>query len=252
MTNGTLRSLAILLNMRRLISAAFVLAMPLRAQVADSTCASPPTAAAAQTSIIPIDVYSNHVYVKVCVGARPLDFILDTGAGATFLDLHTAERLGIKLGGSFTGRGAGAGTIAGAQLNGANVRLAGSSLVQSVPSALDLSRLPPREGHRMDGILGYDFINRFVVAIDYAKQELRLYDARDFKYDGPGSSIPVTFSGNHPHVDAEVRLADGATLKGRMVIDVGAAGSLSLTKPFADENHLRGRVGPTIHRRAGG
>src|SRR5689334_11496242 len=179
--------------MRRLISAAFVLAMPHRAQVADTTCASPPTAAATQTSTIPIDVYSNHVYVKVCAGDRPLDFILDTGAGATFLDLHTAERFNIKLGSRFTGRGAGAGTIAGAQLDHVDVRLAGSSLVQPVPSALDLSRLPPREGHRMDGILGYDFIKRFVVAIDYVKQELRLYDARTFRYDGPGTSIPVTF-----------------------------------------------------------
>jgi predicted aspartyl protease len=238
--------------MRLLVLAAVLVAAPLGAQVADSACTLPPSSAAAQPATIPIDVYSNHVYVKVCAGDRPLDFILDTGAGATFLDLHTAERFGIKLGSTFVGRGAGAGTIAGAQLDGASVRLAGSSLVQRVPSALDLSRLPPREGHRMDGILGYDFISRFVVAIDYVKQELRLYDAREFKYEGPGSSIPVTFSGNHPHVDAEVHLTDGATLKGRMVVDVGAAGSLSLTKTFADENHLRGRVGPTIHRRSGG
>ena len=241
------------MNMRRLISAAVLLATPLHAQVADPiTCAAPPGAAGSQPAIIPIDVYSNHVFVKVCAGDRPLDFILDTGAGATFLDLHTAERFGIKLGPGFVGRGAGAGTIAGAQLSDVGVRLAGSPLVQPVPSALDISRLPPREGHRMDGILGYDFIKRFVVAIDYVKQELRLYDAGSFKYEGPGASVPITFSGNHPHVDAEVRLADGATIKGRMVVDVGASGSLSLTKPFADENHLRDRVGPTIHRRAGG
>jgi hypothetical protein len=239
--------------MRKLLLLAGFVTAPLAAQRPDSTaCAAASTTSAGQPATIPIDVYSNHVYVKVCAGDRPLDFILDTGAGATFLDLHTAERLGIKLGSSFVGRGAGAGTIAGAQLEGASVRLAGSSLAQPVPSALDLSRLPPREGHRMDGILGYDFIKRFVVAIDYAKEELRLYDARDFKYNGSGTSIPITFSGNHPHVNAEVQLADSATLKGRMVIDVGAAGSLSLTKTFADENHLRDRVGPTIRRRAGG
>src|SRR5678815_566022 len=244
--------------MRRLVLLAVALAAPLPAQLPDSTvCASPalppaPILAAPQPATIPIDVYSNHVYVKVCAGDRPLDFILDTGAGATFLDLHTAERFGVKLGGSFTGRGAGAGTIAGAQLEGASVRLAGSSLVQPVPSALDLSRLPPREGHRMDGILGYDFIRRFVVAIDYVKQELRLYDARSFKYDGTGESIPVTFSGNHPHVDAEVRLGDGATIKGRMVVDVGSSASLALTKPFVESNHLRDRVGKTIRRRSGG
>ena len=239
--------------MRQFLLIASVLSAPLVAQVPDSTaCGTASTPSTTQPATIPIDVYSNHVYVKVCAGDRPLDFILDTGAGATFLDLHTAERFGVKLGSSFVGRGAGAGTIAGAQLSGASVRLAGSGLVQPVPSALDLSRLPPREGHRMDGILGYDFINRFVVAIDYAKQELRLYDARNFKYDGAGSSIPITFSGGHPHVEAEVQLADGASLKGRMVVDVGAAGSLSLTKIFADENRLRDRVGPTIHRRAGG
>jgi predicted aspartyl protease len=241
--------------MRRLPSLACALAAPvvLSAQLPDSTaCASPAPTSAAQPSTIPIDVFSNHVYVKVCAGDRPLDFILDTGAGATFLDLHTAERFGIKLGGSFTGRGAGAGTIAGAQLEGATVRLAGSALVQPVPSALDISRLPPREGHRMDGILGYDFIRRFVVAIDYVKQELRLYDPRTFKYDGPGESIPITFSNNHPHVDAEVRLADGTSLKGRMVVDVGSSGSLALTQSFSDANHLRDRVGKTIHRRSGG
>jgi hypothetical protein len=239
--------------MRYLALAVSVVAAPLAAQATDSTtCASSPAEATAQPSTIPIDVYSNHVYVKVCAGDRPLDFILDTGAGATFLDLHTAERFGIKLGSTFVGRGAGAGTIAGAQLDGANVRLAGSSLVQRVPSALDLSRLPPREGHRMDGILGYDFINRFVVAIDYVKQELRLYDPRSFAYEGPGASLPVTFSGGHPHVDATVRLADGATLQGRMVVDVGSAGPLAITKTFADENHLRDRIGPTVHRRAGG
>ena len=239
--------------MRPLVLAAVLFATPLHAQTADSTaCASSPPSAAAQPATIPIDVYSNHVYVKVCAHDRPLDFILDTGAGATFLDLHTAERFGIKLSNGFLGRGAGAGTIAGAQLEGTNVRLAGSSLVQTVPSALDLSRLPPREGHRMDGILGYDFIKRFVVAIDYVKQELRLYDARTFRYDGPGASIPVTFSGNHPHVDAEVRLADGSTIKGRMVVDVGSSGSLALTKPFVEENHLRDRIGPTIRRRSGG
>src|SRR3954468_17191460 len=239
--------------MRRFILAAVFFASPLRAQASNAVaCTSPALATSGQPATIPIDVFSNHVYVKVCAGDRPLDFILDTGAGATFLDLHTAERLGIKLGGGFTAHGAGAGTIAGAQLDRTNVRLAGSSLIQPVPSALDLSGLPPREGHCMDGILGYDFIKRFVVAIDYAKQELRLYDARSFRYDGSGTSIPVTFSQNHPHVEAEVRLADGATVKGRMVVDVGASSSLSLTQPFVDANHLRDRVGPTVRRRAGG
>lgn len=126
------------------------------------------------------------------------------------------------------------------------------TLTQSISGALDFSGLVPRSGHRMDGMLGYDFIRRFVVAIDYVKQELRLYDPRAFHYDGPGTAIPLIFIDNQPHAIAEVRLADGASIKGRMVIDVGSGGALALTKPFADANHLRDRIGPTIQRPAAG
>jgi membrane-associated protease RseP (regulator of RpoE activity) len=37
-----------------------------------------------------------------------------------------------------------------------------------------------------------------------------------------------------------------------MLVDVGSAGTLLITKSFADENRLRDRVGPTIRRGGGG
>ncbi len=231
-----------------------MLASPIAAQAIDpSVCASPSAAATKLPATIPIDVHNNHVFVKVCVGERPLDLILDTGARDTYLDLRTAERLGIQLGDRFDVGGAGGGTTPGAQLEGASVRLAGSSLVQPVPSSLDISRMPRREGHRADGILGADFISRFVVAIDYLHQQLRLYDPRTYRYAGPGASLPITFDQNRfPILDAEVKLADGETLKGRMFVDVGSGAALLLTKSFADEHRLRDRVGPTIRRTGGG
>jgi hypothetical protein len=221
--------------------------------VASSVCQTRPTATPnSAPAVVPIDVSNNHVFVEVCAAGRALEFILDTGAGGSFFDLTVARQLGLPLGASFSVRGVGAGTLQGAQVKKGFVTLAGTGIDQPVTSAIDFSTLPPREGHRIDGILGYDFIDRFVVAIDYAKQELRLYDRDDFHYQGPGTSLPVTLIGNHPHVDAEVRLEDGTIIKGRMVVDVGAAASLSLTKPWVDEHHLRNRIGPTVHRRGGG
>jgi predicted aspartyl protease len=201
---------------------------------------------------VPIDVANNHVYVKVAAGDRTLDFILDTGAGATSMDLRTARQLGLELGRGFEARGAGAGSIQGAQVRNASVTLVGTDITQPVVSALDLSRLPRREAHRMDGILGYDFINRWVVAIDYVAQELRLYDRGSFNYSGTGQSIPVSFASLHPVVDAAVVLADGDTVRGRFVVDVGAALALALTKPFVQTNRLQNRVGTTIRRTSGG
>jgi hypothetical protein len=205
-----------------------------------------------QPVVAPIEISNNHVFVKVCAGDAPLDFILDTGAGASFFDLNHARQLGLKIGSAFAVRGAGPGTVAGGRVDGGSVSLFGTNLRQPVPSAIDLSGLPSREGHRLDGILGFDFISRYVVAIDYVRQELRLYDPDTFQYQGSGTTLPVTFFNNHPHVDAEVQLTDGTKLPARMIVDVGSAGSLALTKPFVDENHLRDRVGPTVHRHGGG
>lgn len=218
------------------------------------TVACPAVAAqpSAEPTTIPIEVWSNHIYVKVCMSDRELEFILDTGAGATSLDLNTAKQLGVSLGQTFSVGGAGPGRVAGARVNVATVTLAGTSIAQSVATAIDLSSIPAREGHRMDGILGGDFIGRHVLALDYARSELRVYDRDAFNYDGSGVSVPVTLVNLFPHIDADLRLADGTTLRAHCVIDVGSGGSLSLTKAFVDENRLHDRVGPMIRRTGGG
>lgn len=237
--------------------------IPLLAAAATAAASSAPTlgfaacpSAAVQTAseptTIPIEVWSYHIYVKVCLSDRELEFILDTGAGATSLDLNTAKQLGVGLGQAITVGGAGPGRVAGARVNVATITLAGTSIAQSVATAIDLSSLPPREGHRIDGILGDDFIGRHVLALDYARSELRIYDRDAFKYDGTGVSVPVTLINLFPHIDAELRLADGATVRAHCVVDVGSGGSLSLTKTFVDENRLRERVGPTIRRTGAG
>ena len=214
-------------------------------------CAAAPVQSTLPATI-PIDLWGNHVFLKACVDGRELDFILDTGAGNTSLDLDVAKQLGVKLGATFSVGGAGPARVSAARVDDASVAVEGSSITQPVVSAIDLSRLPRFEGHRIDGILGYDFISRYVVAIDYARHELRVYDRPAFQYDGPGVSVPIMLINRFPHLNADVKLADGATIRGHMVIDVGSNGSLSLTKAFVDKNRLRQRVGPTIRRTGGG
>jgi len=213
-----------------------------------------PTLAADQTLPIhvPIEIVNNHVYVKVCAGSRQLQFILDTGAGQSFFDLGVATAAGVRLGSHFRGRGAGDGTIDGAAVENGTVALEGSGVSVPIRAALDLSRLPRREGHRMDGILGYDFISRYAVAIDYVGEELRLYDRDTFRYDGSGTSIPLTFADNHPMIDTDIRLANGDAVRGTFIVDVGSSLPLALTKPFVEKNRLRERVGTVVRRPSGG
>lgn len=229
----------------------FCLAVRATAQVPAGTSCETVERQIPDSLVIPMEVQNNHIYVSVCVGSRALSFILDTGAGQSFMDLAVARDLGLSTGSTFSARGAGQGTIGGAQLEGASVTLAGTGFRQRIGAALDLGRLPERAGLRMDGILGADFIASRVLAIDYATSRLRLYDRAKFRYTGGGASLPITIVNGHPHVDGEIVLSDGETLRGRFVIDVGSGGNFALAKPFVDDHNLRTRVGPTLQRPGG-
>jgi hypothetical protein len=200
---------------------------------------------------IPIELHNNHVTLRVCRDTTPLFFVLDTGAGNTIYDLGVAKSLGVQLGAPFRAHGGGAGTVAGAQVRGESVVIPGASVSVPVTTAIDFSGITSAEGGRMQGILGADFIARFVVAIDYARRELRLYDRANFSYDGPGTSVPITLAGAFVYTRGSIELADGARVTGTFVVDVGSSLPLALAKPFVETHRLRDRIGRTVRRPSG-
>lgn len=223
---------------------------PSDAQVAP--CSPSPPAATRAVTTVPIEVVNNHVFVRVCVKGRELQFILDTGAGGSVMDMSTAREMGIPLRGSGEARGAGPGAAATAQLDDVSAIIPGTSVVVPLSRAIDLSGPSRGEGRSLQGILGYTFISQFTMAIDYRTHELRLYDTKTFRYDGPGTRVKLDFKQNQPNVDAAIRLADGEMVSGHFLVDVGSAAALLLTKPFVDKHALRTRVSPTVRVRGGG
>lgn len=229
--------------------AASFLAAPLAAQrVREPSCDSPGAVAATTTSpaVVPIRLYNNHVFVHVCGRGRDLDFVLDSGSPETFLDMNLAKRIGLRFGEDGRVGGIGAGSAAAARIDGVSFTIAGTSTLQPIPFVVDLSNMTTRYYHVLDGILGYDFIARNVIAIDYARRELRIYDRSKFHYRGKGAAIPITMIDRKPHVDADIRLIDGERLHGRFIVDVGSTMALALNGPFVDAHKLRSRVGTTV------
>ena len=55
-----------------------------------------------------------------------------------------------------------------------------------------MAALWPLVAHRIDGVLGYDVLRRYVVKLDYRRRRLLLYDPATYRYDGPGMSLPFT------------------------------------------------------------
>ncbi|HVT41049.1 MAG TPA: aspartyl protease family protein [Gemmatimonadaceae bacterium] len=195
---------------------------------------------------IPIAVLNNHVFVRVCHGSDTLQFILDTGSGSSLFDLATARRLGVGLGAPIQAQGAGAGSANGALVYGDSVVVPEAGVAVPINAAIPLTAISTAEGRPITGVLGYNFIARFVLAIDYERRELRLYNRDTFQYDGPGMTVPIRLKHNQPQVNADIGLADGGLVHGKFVVDVGSSLALSLTKPLVDVNHLRTRVGHTV------
>jgi PDZ domain/Aspartyl protease len=199
--------------------------------------------------VIPFELVTRHIVVKVRIdNSRPLSFVFDTGDQVGIVDTRVAKELDLKLEGEVHVGGAGSETLPGSLVKGSHWTLAGlEGFSQPVTLALPLDRLAAKFGHDFDGIIGSDFIKRFVVEVDYQKQVLRLHDKERFSYSGPGESIPIQLSGQgYPYIQGEVTPVGGQPIKGKFVLDLGSGGSLALLSPFVADNNLLGNGLKTI------
>ena len=206
---------------------------------------------------IPFELVTGHIVVKAKVNnSRPLSFVLDTGAKPAIFQLDLAKEFGLQLHGEVGTGGAGSGSV---RRKGAFVKdakftipeIAGFS--QPVTLALPLANLAPAFGQDVDGIIGTDFIQRFVLELDYQKRLITLHDKDTFTYSGGGESIPIRFNPDgHPIIEAEVTPLGGDPIRGEFMLDTGAGQALTLFSPIVAKHHLLGPNLKTIKAIGGG
>src|SRR5262249_7844853 len=92
-------------------------------------------------------------------------------------------------------------------------------------------------GVKIGGILGYDFISRFVLDVDYQTNVITFH-RRDWRYSGPGTRLPITFDGGIPRADVILSVRTKPRLPAHMIIDFGAADTMTFTAPFVAGNDL--------------
>jgi len=196
---------------------------------------------------IPFMFIENHLYIKVNINGKERLWCLDTGAGMTVIDPEYAAELGLTLEGDLKGQGAGqhvdvsfttlpAYSLEGIRFNEQNV------------AAIDIRKLFHRWGMDVHGILGYDFLSRFVIKVDYANEKISFYDPDKFEYTGDGVVIDAPIRGNTFIVPATV----DNKYSGNWSYDMGAGG-LSFHYPYAEKNGLMELDGlPRIASGAGG
>jgi len=238
-----------------LISASSIGLQSAAIRVAASVAAQAPAKAASSVrATIPFELNNKHIMVKAKVNGQPITFVLDTGDQVAIVDLDLARRMNLALSGEVRVGGAGAAISTGAMVQNATFTIDGlEGFSQPVRMALPLGKvLSPRAGRDFEGIIGQEFIQQFVVEIDYQGQLLRLHDKDKFVYNGAGESIPIKFMHGHPILEAEVTpVGSTAPLKGKFVLDTGAGLALALYSPFVSEHGLLGPETKTIRSLGG-
>lgn len=164
---------------------------------------------------------------------EPLNFILDTGSGAISLDSATVAEFNIPNAPS-----------------GKSVR--GIAGVKAVNHALNHSLTFPRlkvdsltfyindydlltsvYGIKIDGIIGYSFLKRYIVKVDFDSMNIEIFTPGKYKYPRNGTLFYPTFTALPilPFI-----IQDEKKIQPKFYIDTGAGLSLLVTEQMAGDS----------------
>ncbi len=164
-----------------------------------------------------------------------LNFILDTGSGGISLDSVTVSEIGLPITPSNrTIRGiAGIRTVNFA--NNHTLRLPGLSVDSLNFHINDYGLLSQVYGVRIDGIIGFSFLRKFIVLLDYDSLAIEVYKPGLYKYKRGGHLLKPTISGL-PIQNAVVREEEQNEL--RFYLDTGAGLCLLLSQEYCEDSAL--------------
>ncbi len=185
---------------------------------------------------IPIEVNNNLILIETRLnGKRPIKLIFDTGASATVINSDLSDELGIKGTEKMDGTATG-GNIQGMMAKGVKIAVKGVEVSDQPVGLLALPRIP---GFDFDGAIGFDFINQFVVEIDYLNKTMNLYDPASYRYRGKGTAVPLDLKGRQtPLIDTSFLFPAHSRVTGKLELDTGADNALLLYSPFFEKYNL--------------
>lgn len=168
-----------------------------------------------------------------------LNFVLDTGSGGISLDSFTVEEFKIPVVESDkTIKGIG-GIRRVSFLYDATLKLPGLQVEKLNFHVNDYSLLTSVYGIKIDGIIGYSFLSKFIVNINYDSLLIKVYSVGDYKYPSAGHILNPMFTALPIQT---LRFTDNHKYYSRFYLDTGAGLNFLLSERYvADSNVLKRR-----------
>lgn len=193
---------------------------------------------------IPLEIDNNIILMLVRVNnSKPLRLIFDTGATHSVINSQRTAELGLKTQGQASGKGTG-GAIQVTFVKDVSLSVPGAEVSNQTIASMSFATPP---GFEFDGAIGYDFINQFVVEIDYQNKTMNLYNPSTFAYSGRGEVIPLSLKGRRtPLVHTKIILEGRAPVEAALEVDTGADGTFVINSPFVKKQSLLASITKTV------
>lgn len=175
----------------------------------------------------PLKRASSLMFVALTVNgsAKSYNFLFDSGAGATTLSEEMAEELKLKLNNKTVDIRTAGNSGQFKTVDTMTLKIAGLNVHAKQAVVADLKNLEKTVGQSMDGIIGFDFLKEYQVALDLDKAEISVYTFGFFEDQDNAHFLPIKLTNNIPLIEAELKI-DGSPYPSVLLFDTGAGGSI--------------------------
>jgi len=188
--------------------------------------------------VIAIEYYDGHIYLRPLVnGDTTALFILDSGAGINILDQAYASKLALESSGEFAAKGiSGYDGIGLVKID--SLSLGGIILRGQTAAVMDLVGLGLKgKSGPLCGLLGYDFLSRFPLRLDYRQEKITIYNPDTYTGGGLNQGIPFDLLLKIPVLGGKV-----GEYPANFLLDLGNPLSIILHPEFVERHNLKDKL----------
>lgn len=176
---------------------------------------------------IPFEMVGSYVVISVRINeSSPLNLILDSGIRNTIItELDSGDKISLNYSDVRDLMGLGGGEHLEAYTSDYNTLKIGKlKLNYKTVYVLqnDIFNLSKHTGTKINGLIGVDFFQDYIIEIDYNAHRVRFYEQPNFVLPKGFGTLPMSIEAQKMFVEVTIVESDSTTKQARMLIDTGA------------------------------
>lgn len=183
---------------------------------------------------IPFDVHRGDLRIQGEVGGRPVRMLVDNGTlwdDLLFFGSPLVDSLGFAFEGEAEVGGSGQGpALVSKTASGVTLRLPGVEFLDQKAVVTPYTPGAVNMWEGSEGQISGALFENFVVAIDFDEMVITLTEPQRFRYDGPGTTLPMTeLPSKMWAIPATLGLSDGKPVSTDLALDLGNSNPLQIS-----------------------